>query len=1327
MSAASSTCGCCTGLPALTPESNLPGQPALVYRIATYATFLQRMLSQIASPNTLANPPAGPWTIANLTTRSDDDPTIALLDAWSVVLDVLTFYQERIANEGFLRTSTEHRSVLELARAIGYELNPGVSAGTYLSFIIEDVIGSPSVAPLPQAPKTPSAPTQGASTYNAGIVTLVPGTQVQSVPPQGQISQTFETSATLNARTDWNLMLPRITRPADFAIGSDGNLYLLGVRGSFPPGSATVELDVTDVYLINPDTPSLGAGPTVTAIQVEQIYFSGTNTGIAVGDILLIVGTNSAAQESYLTWQVRNVVVDNTRSQTRIDFSDNPPPMPFAPAQFSTLVVPSTPVPFSRANVETYVLGVSADESSLEALIQISGWDPEILATVANYVPEPNVSTQGVFAFATETQFFGNNAPSWKTLSKPGTVLRGDAFPLNWDAANNGQGTLIFTDSQGVFYRDATVFLERNVSGILSNGWMLVESPGASLIPYRVNSAIDKSLADYGLSGKSTGLTIESATGQKIQSPSPPALIVAWFGSIYLFASNSDGNVYFQTGIAHNWEGFSELMEGSFSQTPCVIATPSGDFAMFAVGDNGGLYQASGFGGLFSQLAPVNPPFPPHLTLIGTPGAVTNAPNTFDVFAHGTDGNLYHFWQFNNQWHGPELHQAPSNIQLLNSPGVVGQGPSTTEIFSVGSDGKLYHTGWTLATGWWGPLLVQNTTPTPVITYPALLQGSPAAATGGLNSLDVFAIGVDGNLYHAWYEKNASNVLQWNGMENRGGNGFVGSPSLVIHGPSNLEVFMIGTDGNLYHTNWIGGSWFGPSSLGGGNLVGSPSATAPTSATIEVAAMGSDGNFYHFWFNGSWNGPELVPAGYVPSVFTRKSKAHVQSQRQEFVELPVVDDVVAGTTVLMLNGLVTGLTPGQAVAISGVRSDSPNQAVSEVVLLEDIVHVGGFTQLEFEPPGLQYSYARSSMTLNANTVAATNGATIAVPEVLGSGSASQINQSFTPKRSPITYVPAATASGAQSTLKVQVNDLIWQQEPSLYGLSPTDRAYIARQNDDGSTTITFGDGVTGALLPTGQNNLTATYRVGLGTTGNLPAGSISVLQSRPPGLRSVSNPVPSTGGADPETLAGARGNAPRTVLTIDRIVSIADYQNFAAAFAGIGKAQAIALVLGTASFIQITVAGVEGAAIPPTSQLLLSLGAAIDAARDPLPQVYISTYQPILFNITATIVIDETDYVEAAVHAQVVSAITNWFSFDQRSFAQPVTAAEIVAVMQAIPGVVAVDLTQLYRDDDPSGPSQTSPQTYLPARYAQVSGGVIAAAELLLLNPVGFSLTDQAQ
>src|SRR6516162_7489094 len=105
-----------------------------------------------------------------------------------------------------------------------------------------------------------------------------------------------------------------------------------------------------------------------------------------------------------------------------------------------------------------------------------------------------------------------------------------------------------------------------------------------------------------------------------------------------------------------------------------------------------------------------------------------------------------------------------------------------------------------------------------------------------------------------------------------------------------------------------------------------------------------------------------------------------------------ISDVDAGTiSSLMLNGMVLGLQPGQAVALTGTRSDAPGVTASEIAILQDIVHNGGFTTLEFTA-GLQYGYQRATLTLNANMAAATNGASIIVPEILGSGNASQANQ-----------------------------------------------------------------------------------------------------------------------------------------------------------------------------------------------------------------------------------------------------------------------------------------------------------------------------------------------
>jgi len=417
--------------------------------------------------------------------------------------------------------------------------------------------------------------------------------------------------------------------------------------------------------------------------------------------------------------------------------------------------------------------------------------------------------------------------------------------------------------------------------------------------------------------------------------------------------------------------------------------------------------------------------------------------------------------------------------------------------------------------------------------------------------------------------------------------------------------------------------------------------------------------------------------------------------------------------------MVIGLTPGQPIALSGTQSDPPGVTANEILLLASITHIAGFTVLGFTT-GLQNSYIRSSLTLSANVTLATNGAT--VKEVLGSGDGSKVNQNFTLKRPPLTYVSAPTPSGLESTLRVRANGLQWQESPTFYGLTASDQKYVVRLADDGTPTVTFGDPA--ARLKTGQQNVSATYRTGTGLAGNVAAGSLSLLQSRPPGLRGVTNPLPAGGGADPQKLADARSNAPLTVLTLDRIVSLDDYQSFAQAFAGIGKAQAVAIWSGETHVIQITVAAANGASISPTDPLYQTLVQAIDLAHDPVQIFLVAGFQPLTFNLNAAILINKPTYDPNVVMAGVSAALTKAFSFANRAFAQFVTAAEILTLIQAIPGVIAVDLTQLYLTSDPTGPSQTEPLPFLPSLPARFEKSGIQPAQLLLLNPLGSTLTE---
>jgi predicted phage baseplate assembly protein len=394
---------------------------------------------------------------------------------------------------------------------------------------------------------------------------------------------------------------------------------------------------------------------------------------------------------------------------------------------------------------------------------------------------------------------------------------------------------------------------------------------------------------------------------------------------------------------------------------------------------------------------------------------------------------------------------------------------------------------------------------------------------------------------------------------------------------------------------------------------------------------------------------------------------------------------------------------------------------SEVHLLKAVTHTNKRTTLTLATE-LAYGYKRDTLVLNANTVPATHGETVP-REVLGSGRGSARNQRFTLRKPPLTHTSAGTAGGTESSLEVRVDGVLWAEAPSLYPLGPEDHGYVIRRDDDGKTTVLFGDGVHGARLPTGEENLVAAYRSGIGTAGEVDAGALTMLKAKPLGVKEVTNPVAASGAGDPEVLADARENAPLTVKTLDRIVSLPDYADFARAFAGIGKAQAVALWSGEAQIVHITVATESGGAV--TGTLLTNLRDAIDAARDPAQRVALGSFQRRYFHLKAGILIDPA-YRWSDVEAAVRGAIQTAFAFDRRGFGQPATAAEIMDLIHDRRGVVAVDIDELHVVDESGNPVGDPLATVLTAETARWNVGetAILPAELLIVNPAGITLSE---
>jgi predicted phage baseplate assembly protein len=446
--------------------------------------------------------------------------------------------------------------------------------------------------------------------------------------------------------------------------------------------------------------------------------------------------------------------------------------------------------------------------------------------------------------------------------------------------------------------------------------------------------------------------------------------------------------------------------------------------------------------------------------------------------------------------------------------------------------------------------------------------------------------------------------------------------------------------------------------------------------------------------------------GSVASFKTKRTTAHVASAPVDLAEVPLPEEVARETTSLELDRLVLGLAEGKPVALHGERFDLRGVAADEVVILTDVTHEAGRTTLYFD--GLEFSYVRKTLRLSANVVAATHGETVP-HEVLGGGSGAPF-QRHALRKPPLTHVPAATPTGAASTLEVRVDGVRWDEAASLYELGPSDERYIVRRTDDGKTDVVFGDGLHGARVPSGLENVTAHYRSGIGLPGLVPAGKLTLLAARPPGIREVTNPLPSSGAEDPEDRDSARRNAPLTVLTLDRVVSLSDYEDFARAFAGIAKARAADLWRGERRLVHLTVAGERGETVDDAGRKRLI--EALDGVRDPGREVRIGSYQPLPFVVTGDVLVDarlEVPVVTAAVVATLEAA----FSFEAREFAAAVTLSEVLAVMMGVKGVLDATVSALHLVTE--APTRHELLAARPARW-NAAGNVVDVAEMLVLN-----------
>lgn len=1171
--------GCCAGTELETPAVvvNPPGQSALAYRVGTHGQFLSSMRARLSSP-------AYPG-LSRLTVRGADDPAIALLDAWAVVGELLGFYSERIADEGYLRTATEDRSIQLLGRLVGYRPRPGVAAGTALAYTLDP-------------PQDPAGDTQA----------LLPrGTRAQSVPTPGHDSQYFEIADDLDARSSLN-QLSVLTR---------------------------LPYQLTSDHLR----------------ERPQIYLAGTANNVKPGDQLLFVfSAEPTAQDKRLLIQVPSVAIDQAAAITVVGLPGQAQPT------LDTLT----------AELKLW-LGFGTGNS-----------------VQPKSVPSPNPPPEGS-AIAARFQ-------SEELLAKLNTVFT--SVSVLADALDQVRQRAVEAAAIAAPYPDVSTWINNWIIELsaLRDKARLLEPPQPS------GKAPARQVPEDALSG------LTSIFGALHIAPNPPPSardLPLEPASLYAIGSDLGPQLLaaldpqVQAGLYQAWQhtGVTAPLALQELQSMRTVATPFGATAplipnldpatgrvtgytdwplsgskqlslLLSFDDAGTVQKRADFTYVEGGSSPAGFDLPRNGTFNLGPGQVKltsypTAPSGPHVAEPGR-------WPVRLPGHREASADAPG-APPAQEPGLqadyLGQLPHlsvfvglpTADDGTVTASGKVHVVLTDDRGGSHEFHLAEGDKPT------------PTTIAGMVVSLERTASG----------SKTPSVTVT------------LTSPTAT---PSKTRISLDSVYDGIAVGSWVVISR--PSKAVAQALAleaagsSAPAAPAPTGSSLAQvitrvtgvrvlsrADYGITAKVTQLDLADPWLDDQDVNLKNI-----RDTTVYARGETLSLATEPVPTDVRGNR--IELAKLYTGITPGRLIAITGQRTDIPG---TPGVSGTELAMVAGVEQsCDPDRPGdtvrtvltlaadLAFTYRRETVQIYGNVAAATQGASRDDP--IGSGDASMPNQSFTLWQAPLTWLPAGTTpSGAASTLQVRVNGVLWTEVDSFAGRGPTERVYTTSTASDGKTVVTFGDGVHGARLPTGTENVRARYRVGLGRAGDVKAGQVTQLTTRPLGVNSVTNPVPGTGGADRDGPEVARSNIPLALTALDRLVSVPDYEDFARSYAGIGRASARRLSDGRRQVVHVTVAGVDDSPLLPDNGLLAALHAALAQFGDPQLPVELAVRELVLLIVAVKVKLTPDaawDLVEPVLRRTLLDRL----SVSRRQLGQPAYASEVIAAAQAVPGVDYVDL-----------------------------------------------------
>lgn len=340
---------------------------------------------------------------------------------------------------------------------------------------------------------------------------------------------------------------------------------------------------------------------------------------------------------------------------------------------------------------------------------------------------------------------------------------------------------------------------------------------------------------------------------------------------------------------------------------------------------------------------------------------------------------------------------------------------------------------------------------------------------------------------------------------------------------------------------------------------------------------------------------------------------------------------------------------------------------------------GNTTRVVFETDSAVTVPAKVGAVDGAATVSATQGQTVTA-ELIGT-SDGQANQSFQLSQTPV----------INGSAEITVGGVAYTEVPYLIDYQGYDPVFTTFTNASGVTFVTFGDGVSGRIPPNNAQIL-ATYRIGGGSIGNVAANTIKVIETNAVQGLSVLNQYVSatdsgaaTGGADAESTDSIRVNAPLSIRSLNRAVSLSDYSSLALQVSGVAKAVSIADVYTSVTlfFAPYGDKGVQVDGVTPSATFNTLTTAVRNYLVDKIPANTTVTFQPPSY-VPVNIAVSVTclpQYKQSTVQTGIESILNELLDFDNVIFADRITLQDVVNAVSSVPGVSYSQVTKLVRDD----------------------------------------------